>query len=78
MAIVHELCAIRGALFFALLQNGSHRCTYLKVPRAVAQDSLLYTWKSYSESLKYVIEEQAVEADLNKQVVSTLQVYGDQ
>jgi len=48
------------------------------VPRAVAQDSLLHTWKSYSESLKYVIEDQAVEADLNKLVVPTLQVYGDQ
>lgn len=48
------------------------------VPKAVAEDSLLHTWKSYSESMKHVIEDQTVEADLRKLTVPTIQVYGSQ
>ena len=46
------------------------------VPKAVAQDSLLHTWKSYSESMKHVIENQTVEADLRKLTMPVQQIYG--
>ncbi|MBA2279133.1 alpha/beta hydrolase [Candidatus Saccharibacteria bacterium] len=39
---------------------------YLKnKPRHVAEDSVLHTWRSYSESLHYIIEQQTVEKNLN-------------
>ncbi len=47
-----------------------------RLPRPVAEDSLKHTWQAYSESLKYVIEEQAVASDLAKLQAPTTLLYG--
>lgn len=50
---------------------------YLRAqPRHVAEDSVLHTWESYSQSMKHVIEEQTVEKDLNALTLPVALVYG--
>ncbi len=46
------------------------------LPRKVAQDSLLHTWKSFSESLLYIIEQQDAINDLKKINLETMLIYG--
>ena len=48
-----------------------------KQPKAVAEDSVLHTWRSYSESLHNVIEVQSVSEGLNKLKIPTVLVYGN-
>jgi pimeloyl-ACP methyl ester carboxylesterase len=51
---------------------------YLKhQPRQIAQDSVLHTWRSYSESMWNVIQNQSVEEDLNNLKIPITVVYGD-
>ncbi len=51
---------------------------YLKQwPKNVAEDSVLHTWRSYSQSLHNVIENQAVEQSLKRLKVPTTLIYGD-
>lgn len=46
------------------------------LPKKVAQDSLLHTWKSFSESLLYIIEQQDAINDLKKIGLETVLLYG--
>ncbi len=48
-----------------------------KLPKHVAQDSLLHTWNAYSQSLHEVIENQHVEKDLNQLSMPINLIYGD-
>ncbi|MBA3758374.1 alpha/beta hydrolase [Candidatus Saccharibacteria bacterium] len=48
-----------------------------KLPKAVAEDSVLHTWRSYSESLHNVIEAQNVSEDLHKLKIPTVLIYGN-
>ncbi|MGI9027695.1 MAG: alpha/beta fold hydrolase [Candidatus Saccharimonadales bacterium] len=51
---------------------------YLKKwPRPVATDSVLHSWRAYSQSLSRVIENQAVEQDLRNLAIATTLLYGD-
>ena len=45
--------------------------------REIAIDSLKHTWQAYSQSLKYIIEEQDVKSDLNMLEPPTSLLYGD-
>jgi len=47
-----------------------------RLPHRVAQDSLKHSWQSYSQSLRYVIEEQRVADDLDKISVPISLLYG--
>ncbi len=49
-----------------------------KWPKKVAQDSVLHTWRSYSESLANVIEQQDAHEALLKLKMPTTLLYGDQ
>lgn len=48
-----------------------------KQPKQVGADSVLHTWRAYSESLRHVIETQTVESDLKKLKIPTVLCYGD-
>lgn len=51
---------------------------YLRhLPKEIAADSVLHTWKSYSESLQHVISHQHVREDLEKLTIPTVLIYGD-
>lgn len=45
-------------------------------PRHVAEDSVLHTWRAYSECMHYIIEQQAVEDDMQKLKMPVELVYG--
>ncbi len=47
-------------------------------PRQVAEDSVLHSWRAFSESLHNVIEAQSVQEDIYKVTVPITMVYGDQ
>lgn len=47
------------------------------LPRQVARDSVLHTFKSYSESLRSLVETQSVEDDLKKLKIPAVVVYGN-
>jgi pimeloyl-ACP methyl ester carboxylesterase len=50
---------------------------YLRAqPRHVAEDSVLHTWKAYSQTMKDVIEEQTVQKDLDTLTLPVELVYG--
>lgn len=52
---------------------------YLRhVPKKVAQDSVMHTWQSYSESLHHIIEHQDVSGDIKQIKLPVSMVYGDQ
>jgi len=46
------------------------------LPKHVAQDTLLHTWQAFSQSLRYVIEEQDVQADIKKLQMPAVMLYG--
>jgi cis-3-alkyl-4-acyloxetan-2-one decarboxylase len=72
----HIICTTWCYLLRPISKRVAH--LYLKKwPKKVAEDSVLHTWRSYSESLKNVIENQHVELDLQKLKVPTLLLYGD-
>jgi cis-3-alkyl-4-acyloxetan-2-one decarboxylase len=51
---------------------------YLKhQPHQIAQDSVLHSWQSYSESMWNVIQNQSVEKDLDNLKIPITLVYGD-
>lgn len=67
-------------LWCSLLRPISSRAAkyYLKsLPKSVAQESVLHTWHSYSESMSGVIETQTVRQDLDKLTIPTTLLYGD-
>ncbi len=47
------------------------------LPAHVARDSVLHTWKAYSESLHNIIEIQSVEQDLSKLTIPAVLLYGN-
>jgi pimeloyl-ACP methyl ester carboxylesterase len=50
---------------------------YLKrLPKEVAEDSLLHTWRSYSQSLENIIEKQSIRTDLEKVCAPMHFLYG--
>ncbi|MEO7617816.1 MAG: alpha/beta hydrolase [Candidatus Saccharibacteria bacterium] len=63
-----------------LLRPLSKRLAHLYLPllpRQVARDSVLHSWRSYSESLHNLIEIQSVESDLAKLKLPITIIYGD-
>lgn len=67
-------------LWCGLLRPISSRVAtyYLKsLPKAVARESVLHTWCSYSQSMKGVIEAQRVRQDLTKLTMPIILLYGD-
>jgi len=51
---------------------------YLKhLPRAVAQDTVLHSWQSYTRSLHNVIQDQQVQKDLSRLTMPVEILYGD-
>lgn len=47
------------------------------LPKCVAQDSVLHTWKSYSETLHNVVMDQAIQTDLDKVTIPVDIIYAD-
>ncbi len=73
----HLLCS----LWCKLLRPLSSRLApfYLPhLPRKAAVDSLLHTWRSYSQSMQYVLENQDAKRDILKTSLPVVLVYGDQ
>lgn len=51
---------------------------YLKrLPKEVAEDSLLHSWRSYSQSLENIIEKQSIQTDLEKLKIPIQFLYGE-
>lgn len=66
-------------LWCRLLRPISRRVAPLylpKQPKHVAEDSVLHSWRAYSESMHQVIERQAVQNDLQSVLIPTDLVYG--
>lgn len=47
------------------------------LPKHIAEDSVMHTWRSYSESMEHVISNQHVHADLDKLTMPTTLIYGN-
>ncbi len=72
----HTLCTV----WCKFLRPVSSRLAHLYIknqPVPVTRESVLHTWQSYDQSMRYVIENQQVEADLQQLITPTLLLYGD-
>lgn len=67
-------------LWCGLLRPVSSRLAHLYLPsltKAVASDSVLHTWQSYSQSLRNVLERQHAGVDIKKYGKRVRLIYGD-